>query len=119
MEKRNADEPRVLGRLFAATINQQAGLEKLYKLTSSLDSEQGFAVEGMLRKITVSIDGLARPVTWWAETTTAVAHDEWIETSTENGAKVLIPMIEAWKARLQSRTMGHAITSSTIKQICS
>jgi hypothetical protein len=76
MEKRNADKPLVLGRLFAAAINQQAGLEKLYKLTSSLGSEQGFAVEGMLRKITVSIDGLAWPVTWWAETTTAVAHDE-------------------------------------------
>jgi hypothetical protein len=50
MEKRNADEPLVLGRLFAAAIKTTSrALRSCTNLTSCLGlSEQGFAVEGML-----------------------------------------------------------------------
>jgi hypothetical protein len=103
MDKRNVDKPLMLGRMFAAAMNQQSGLKKLYKSTLT---------EDLIQEITVSIDGLARPVTWWGETTTAVAHDEWIEMSAKNVAEVLIPMTEAWNAgaRLRIRTKGHAIS---------
>ncbi|KAI3326494.1 hypothetical protein HD806DRAFT_532129 [Xylariaceae sp. AK1471] len=99
IQKQNADKPLMLGRLLAAAINQQGGLEKLYNLTSFLRPERG-------SEITVSIDGLAWPVTWWVETTIAVAYDEWIETSNENVAKVLVPMIKAWKAGSQATKQG-------------
>ncbi|KAI1120178.1 hypothetical protein F5Y10DRAFT_258938 [Nemania abortiva] len=105
IQKQNADKPLMLGRFFAAAINQQGGLEKLYNLASSLWPEEGSVgtlVEDIIQETMVSIDGLARPVTWWAEATTAVAYDEWIETSTKNVAKVLVPIIEAWKAGSQA-----------------
>ncbi|KAI3326572.1 hypothetical protein HD806DRAFT_532202 [Xylariaceae sp. AK1471] len=86
-EKHNADKPVILGCPFAAAINQQGALEKLYKLASLLHPD---------------IDGLARSFIWWAETTTVIAHDKWIEVSTKNVAKALIPMIEALKARSQA-----------------